>query len=208
MNPSKFHKEISKNRKLPAFIRLPILVASSWFFQGILYMDATERLFKIIFDLSLIMLILVTMDISSYHNVLIAIILGHSLDWIINGQIFVLLKNLQLTETKIETFSSYLSQLAEEVKSQKCIAAVAAFGSLSRGQIKNSSDLDIRVIRKKGFINAINTYKFIVILRFFAFYNQFPLDVYMLDDIRTISSHINKESPVIIYDPNKILNNI
>jgi L-malate glycosyltransferase len=204
----KFHRDLSKNEKVPFFIRAPILILSSWLFQGILYMDATEQIFKIIFDTVLFSLIFLGLKIliNDQFIILFALIIGHSIDWVINGQIFVLLKNLKLINTDMTHFKNYMAQLGQKTERLGSIEAVAAFGSISRGTLKKSSDLDIRIIRKKGLVNAMITYMFIISCRTFAFLNKFPLDIYMLDDIKTISRHIENEDPLVIYDPNNLFN--
>jgi len=201
MNANRFHKELAKGKKYPYYIRIPILTFTSWLFQGIIYMDSTERNFKILFDI-LIFLPLFVM-LYQYFNIIsiiLAIIIAHTINWIFNGQIFVLLKNLNLMNTSPESFVIYLESFKKRVEKENSIIAAAAFGSLSREKLKNTSDLDIRIIRKPGFINGINACIFILKERTKSFFCFFPLDIYVLDDIDMINIHINNENPIVIYD--------
>ena len=199
MNLNDFHKKLAKGNEYPAYIKIPMLTFSSWIFQGILYMDITERYFKIFLGvLSFILLYLVITPFAGIlKSVVIAVILSHTLNWIFNGQIFVLLKNLKLIKTDAEKFDNYLIEIKKRAKNEKAINIVATFGSLSRKELKETSDLDIRVVREKGIINGLRTCIFILIERTKAFFSRFPLDIYLLDN----SKGLDKlgEKPIFLY---------
>ncbi|WP_321422013.1 nucleotidyltransferase domain-containing protein [uncultured Methanobacterium sp.] len=174
-------------------------------------MDRTEKTFKILLD---IVLFLPSLFILNYlvNNILLslflAFILGHTLNWIFNGQICVLLKNLKLLNTDQEKFLAYMDNVKEKVVKEESIIAAAAFGSLSRKKLKNTSDLDIRIIRKPGYINGIKACFFVLKERSISFFNKFPLDIYVLDSYETINIHIKNEKPIILYDPDKFFGKI
>ena len=46
-----FHRKLSKSNTFPLFIRLPLISISSWGFQGILYMNKSEVVFKALLEL-------------------------------------------------------------------------------------------------------------------------------------------------------------
>lgn len=204
---SAFHKKLAKTDTYPAYIKIPILTCSSWLFQGILYMDTTERVFKILLDfLFFFPIFFVFMSYSKAPlSIFLAIILVHTLNWIFNSQIFALLKLLRLTKTKPELFTQYLTDFKKRVKREESILAAAAFGSLSREELKETSDLDIRIIRKKGFINGFRACLFVMLERSRAFFNKFPLDIYVIDTTKHLSKLRADEMPVVLYDPEEIV---
>lgn len=207
MDINNFHRNLAKGTDYPFFIRFIILTFSSWLFQSILYMDRTEKIFKIFVDLILFLplfLILNYLINNILLSILLAFILAHTLNWIFNGQIGVLLKNLNLLNTDKEKFFAYMDNVKEKVVNEKSIRAAAAFGSLSRKKLKKTSDLDIRVIRKPGYINGIKSCFFVLKERSKSFFNKFPLDIYVLDSYKMINIHIKNEEPVILYDPDKV----
>lgn len=210
MDTIEFHRKLSKDKETSLLIKIPILTFSSWLFQGILYMDTSERNFKIFIDLLIFLPLLLLLNnyLTSIVSIFIAFLLSHTINWIFNGQIFVLLKNLKLTNTSKESFIKYLDTFEKKVDKKKSIAAAAAFGSLSREKLNNKSDLDIRIIRNPGIINGFESCFFVMKERTLAFFNRFPLDIYILDDIQMIDKHIINEKPIPLYDPYNILINI
>jgi predicted nucleotidyltransferase len=205
MKESSVHYQILNYKYLPLHLRKLILILMNWFFQGILYMDNSELLFKV--SLTLIpFFILLNVFVNSFPivlSVVLSFFISHTLNWTLNGQVFVLLKNINSTKTRAERFTKYLDNLQSKVYRDKSILSVAAYGSLSRNQIKETSDLDIRIVRKKGIINGIRACIFVFAERKWAFLNKFPLDIYLLDDTNDLLKL--DEQPVILYDPLNLL---
>lgn len=206
MDLNGFHKSLAKGYKYPFIVRFILLTLSSWIFQGTLYMDTTERYFKLILDLIMVLPLFLILNyyLNLLTSILLAIILAHTLNWIFNGQIFVVLKNLKLIQTSEQSFKAYLDGIKIRVENESSIIAAAAYGSISREKLKETSDIDIRIIRKSGFINGLKSCIFVLKERSKSFFNKFPLDIYVLDSIDMIGVHIKNEKPVVIYDPNKI----
>lgn len=201
MKKSSIHYKILEFKYLPLQFRKLILVSMNWLCQGILYMDNSEKLFKALLTLvpSFILFNVFVNFLPFMNSVLLSFLISHTLNWTFNGQIFVLLKNIKLTKTDANLFIKYLNSLQSKVNREKSILSVAAYGSLSRNQIKETSDLDVRIIRKKGIINGIRACIFVFIERKWAFINKFPLDVYLLDDTTGLAKL--DEQPTVLYDP-------
>jgi len=209
MNVNELFKYVVKEEKIPRFIKAPILLCASWIFQGILYMDKTEKIFKLSLDIFLFFFLMFILKryISTFMSVLIVIVIAHTFNWIFNGQLFVALKNLKLVKNDLSVFYQYINNLRRRVLYEESILAVAVFGSLSRGEIKETSDLDIRIIRKKGIKNGFKACFFVMKERGKAFFKKFPLDIYVLDNVKNIEKHIGKteiEKLVPIYDPENV----
>lgn len=206
MKKSSIHYQILNCKYLPLQFRKLILIFMNWFFQGILYMDNSEMLFKAsltlvpFFVLFNIFVIFVPFVIS----IILSFFVAHTLNWIFNGQIFVLLKNIKLTKTDVEDFAKYLDSLQSKVNREKSVLSVAAYGSLSKNQIKKTSDVDIRIIRKKGIVYGIRACMFVFAERKWAFFNKFPLDIYLLDNTADLAKL--DEQPIVLYDPLNLLN--
>jgi len=204
---NEFHRKLAKENGYPTYVKIPLLTFSSWLFQGVLYMDTTEKYFKILLDIFIILPIFVILNfyLNIHSSLFLAIILAHTINWVFNGQIFVLLKNLELSRTKEKSFVEYLNTIREKVENENSIIAVAAFGSLSNKKLKKTSDLDIRLIRRRGIINGIKSCIFVLKERTSSFFSGFPLDIYLLDNCDMINRHIKNEKPFILYDPENIL---
>lgn len=203
MNFSQFHNDLVKTEKYPFWIKLLLLTVSSWLFQGILYMDLTEKCFKILVDMIIFLICFFVLKfyLTPILALLISIICAHTFNWIFNGQIFVLLKNLKLIQTDVNHFFSYLNNFKERIENEDSLSISFTIGSVSRDEIKESSDLDIRVIRKKGFINGIKACCFIMLERTKALFNKFPLDIYVGDSLKFLEK-VEKNELTVISDNN------
>lgn len=206
MDENSIYARVLKNKILPDSIKKSVIIGSHWLFQGLLKMDRTERIFKILIDISLFVALSVIMmkSMGFYMSIFLAVFVAHSLNWIFNGQIFVSLKNLSLTENELEDFIIYSKNLKKRISNEESIIAAAIFGSLSRDELKSSSDLDVRIIRKPGFVNGFRGCVFVLLERSRAFFSKFPLDIIVLDNLESLKKLRKDEPPVVIHDPNKV----
>jgi len=207
MKPDSFQAKILNNRYLPWPFRFVIILFVNWVFHGFIYMDRTEKIFFLLLDgiffLPIFFAFLALSNLSS--SIILAVVITHTLHWLFNGHLYVLLKNLRLSKIELDCFAKYLSELRERAKREKSILAIAAFGSLSRGQLSESSDLDIRIIRRLGVINGIRACIFTFLERGRALLSKIPLDVYTLDGFQNLSKLCPDEPPVVLYDPQETL---
>jgi len=194
-----------KSEGYSPWVRVPTLVLSSWLFQGILYMDRTEKYFKLGLD--------VLMGLGLYflgfrlvgHTLSIVVSMGfaHTMNWVFNGQVCVLLKDLGWLR-KGSQVNMYLEDLERRIRSERSILAAATYGSLARDELSDTSDLDIRVLRSKGLSNGLRACLFVLRERSRAFLKAFPLDIYVIDDSSLATCRM-REDPIIIWDPKEIL---
>lgn len=202
---NKLYNKILKAKFIPKTIGVLIVIFINWLFQSLLYMGITEKILKIFIDLVLFLgFFVIFNNITNFISaIVISFIIAHTLNWIFNGHIFALLKTFGNIKTETEEFSFYLDNLKNRSTNESSILLVATFGSMSRKELKKTSDLDIRVIRKEGFNNALRSSFFVLFERSNAFFNKFPLDIYLCDNIDCIEKL--KEPPVPVYDPNQLL---
>jgi len=178
-------KKIRDNPKVPTKLKMVILLSSNWTFQGILYMDRSECLFKLIVDafffiLNLVALLLFFPNLNIIIKIIIAFIGSHTINWIINGQLFVVLKNLKKSITSYSCFIEYAQKLEIRGQNNNSISAIIIYGSLSKKKLTIFSDLDVRVLRRNGLRNTIIANIFVMKERTRAFYHKFPLDILLL----------------------------
>jgi L-malate glycosyltransferase len=208
MELTRFFRDLSKKNTYPKWLKYTILPVSSWFFQGLLYMDRTERNFKLFIDLLLIFCLFPVFIkfLTPVFSGLLSLIIAHSLNWIFNGQIFVLLKNLGLVNIDPAKFKNYTEKISERIVNHHSFNSAALFGSLCRQELSCTSDLDVRIIRKPGIVNGLNSCLFIVEERSRAFFSGFPLDIYLLDTDKNLKK-MSETNPIIILDRDNILKN-
>lgn len=195
------------NPYLPKPIRYSIVVVANWLFHGFLYMDITERAFFLTIDLALFVpLFLVFLSVASlFFSVILAAIIAHTLHFFFNGHFYVLLKNLGHSEIGFVRLKDYMNGLVKRANGKNEILAIAAYGSLSRHQLSESSDLDVRIVRQDGAINGLKACTFTFMERGRALLRKIPLDVYTCDGFRSLTKIDPSELPVILYDPKRKL---
>jgi len=206
MKEEKIYSNIDIGFLTPLFRFKIIIILTNWIFQGILYADRTERIFKIALDFSLTtLLFLIIINPDPIIRLIISFILSHTLNWVFNGQLFALAKNFGIVHNEPEKIIEYAHEIKNRASKSKSIDCVAVYGSLVRGEIKSTSDLDMRIIRKPGIFNGLNACIFGLKERFRALVSRFPLDLYIIDSPKHLLKMSSNEVPEILYDPNNIL---
>lgn len=197
---NELYKRILETKFLPKFIRIGTIIGINWTFQSLLYMDKTERTFKILLDiiLTIVFWILFNMRFSSIIALILAFIISHTLNWIFNSNLFGLFKTFGNIITPKEKFESYLERLKMKVKNEPSIIWAGIYGSLVRGEFKETSDLDVRLIRKPGLINGVRVCLFVMRERTWATFNRFPLDIYVGDCLKFLEKMSKEEKPLIV----------
>ena len=200
-NIGNLFESLNKKGGKHKFARVPILIASNWIFQGIFYMDRTERAFRIFVELILISLVgvLLSFVLNLAVTFLFAILLIHTMNWMLNGQFFALFKKFGWVHTRKEDFEIFCKLISRNAMRKVSLDSVLAYGSLTRASLDVTSDIDIRIIRKKGSANAISACIFVMQLRIIAFVKKFPLDIYVFDDIESLR-RMKENVPVKLYE--------
>jgi hypothetical protein len=205
-----------KRKKLPGFIKNPLIfeffqsrpgrILSNWVFQGMLYMNPIEILYKLALDIVMTLAIVqFLLDPSIPVQWIYAWLIAHTLNWIINGQPVALLMHIDIGKNNPRKFISYIEGLEKRIKGKPFLAASASYGSLSVGGYKPTSDIDIRVILKRGLVARLRAAHFCFIERFRAFVFAFPLDLYAFT-LEEVQRKMNpKEPPIVFYDPSGLL---
>lgn len=166
-------------------------------------MDKTERAFYVLLEgllfLPTFFAFSAITDLS--WRLLCALIVDHTLHWLFNGHLYVVLREFGLSRVERGHFAEYVKGLRVRIAKERSVLAGAIFGSLSRGELDSSSDLDVRLIRRLGFGNGLRACAFTFLERSRALLHRFPLDVYVLDSLGPLSRMRVDESPIILYDP-------
>ncbi|GAM10719.1 hypothetical protein OR1_03012 [Geobacter sp. OR-1] len=172
------------------------IIASYWLFQGMLYMDRREAAFKIFLDSILVGLLVVL-----HVNIVVSILIAHSINMFINGHLYVLRKNIGKCHSNPKDFIAYVEKMYLRIQGIKFLTGAAAYGSLSRNEFKSSSDYDLRVFPANNATSWLKAVVWVFIERFRALLHGFPLDIYAFN----LEVHDRKirsdEPPIVIFDP-------
>lgn len=194
--------------RLPAVIALTIMLMSHWIVQGVLYMDRTEAIFKLVSEIVLIVPLYFLFEsiFDPLPAFAISLFISHSTNFVVNGQPFCVLKRFNLVENEFPTYECMMDRLSSRASETESIRTVLVLGSLVREELNKSSDLDVRIIRKRGFQNAILASLFVMRERLHANLIGFPLDVYLLDNPGNVSDIDKRELDNIhvLYDSDDV----
>lgn len=132
-------------------------------------------------------------------DILLALLLSHLLNFVMNSQPMVVLrykfKIVRVSWKKLNLLIFLLNKYANFFRVER----VFVFGGLCRDNFKPTSDLDVRIKISNdvsaGFLGAL----FILFLRTWSFFKLFPLDVYMFQDDSFIDKLRSDEVPILIF---------
>jgi hypothetical protein len=170
------------------------------------YMNGYERFVKFMFDAIAITFILIISGRPPTPVLLVSLfVFAHTLNWIFNGHIFVLMRYVRPFPKTPGEFDDFVNKLQTWGQESACVQGIAIYGSYCRGQLHENSDLDVRVLVDRGLISGLCGAIFCIKARWNAFFLAFPLDVYCsvggdgLDRLR------DDEKPSVILDKNHAL---
>jgi hypothetical protein len=186
----------------PLLGNLIAAIAIHWTFQGLLYMDKTERSFKLGLDLVIILtlwpIFVLIGQLSTAVSILAAVFVAHTCNFILNGQVWVVAKHFQLVKHSRQEFDAYVREVTVRIATEPSFRYAAAYGSIARAEWNPSSDLDLRLVRYPGRWNGLRACWFVLRERATAFLSRFPLDIYMLDNYDGLRRMRGDEPPVIL----------
>ncbi|WP_426962281.1 nucleotidyltransferase domain-containing protein [Haloparvum alkalitolerans] len=167
-------------------------------------MSRTECAYKVGLDvlLTAILYSILNKHIGGRIGIIASVLIAHTLNFIFNGHIFVVLKNVDLIHTDEKTFYNYCEFLRDLGAEHESIEAVVALGSLSRDELHSTSDLDIRIIRSDGVLNGIFACWLTTLARSRALFDKFPLDIFVLENAEELSKirEDERENLIVLYD--------
>ena len=197
-----FFDRLNRQDETARYVRIPLLIISNWLFQGLFYMDRTERLFKVGLDLIGVaaLYLLLCHLMGPVASLTLAFFVIHTANWALNGQVFGLFKKFGLVYTPEDVLERACNRIADSAACDLSIEMVLEYGSCARGEGSTSSDIDLRVLRSCGKLNGLKACKFALQQRMWAFINKIPLDIYVFDSHKSLARMGADETPRILYD--------
>ena len=177
---------------LTKILNLKIFVLfSNLLVQGIRYMSIGEKIYKISIT------IILTFCINPFiDNIYLSLLFSHFLNYIFNGQFYVLYRYLSSKRTMsyqdLENFILLIKKLIN-IFSPKDVLII---GSFSRGKMSKNSDLDIRLFHSGNFFQSLKAYLMATILRTCGLFMRFPIDIFCFSEISFLKKIDPSEIPV------------
>ncbi|WP_416840393.1 nucleotidyltransferase domain-containing protein [Haloferax sp. DFSO52] len=164
-----------------------VVVLRNWVFQAILYVEKTERIFKIAFEIALFTPLYIVLSkntkLNRVETILMSSFVSHSINWLFNGDVHVLRKCVgEGPQNPVEKKIDYLDGFVQRAKKEESIAAVGIVGSYVRNEMTPHSDIDVRIVRNSGLTNAVKSSMFLLRERTKALFKNYALDCYLYDD--------------------------
>jgi glycosyltransferase involved in cell wall biosynthesis len=160
-----------------------VAVAMHWTMQSILYADPTERRFRIGLDILLTLLfsILLIPWLAWQLVVVPAFLLAHTVNFLFNAHLCALSKDYGMVSHTYEQYERYVQGFQQRAQAELSLQSIELRGGLTRQSWTPYSDLDVRLVRKPGFINGLRACWFLLRERTHALFAWFPLDAYVRD---------------------------
>lgn len=177
-----------------------MIFLSAWILQGIRIMNWRETFLKL--SLTIIpALLLILLGIPWW----ISFIIAHTLNFAFNGQLFAMYTHMGATHVTPQHFLEVTEQLAQICAAKSYLNAAIAYGSLSRGCFKSTSDIDLRLIPTKGELNWWKCVFFAFWLRIKSFFKGYPLDLYVYSPKVVVKRMRTDELPIMVNERNKCM---
>lgn len=173
-----------------------LIVLSAWVFQGMLYANWRENVLKIGAD------ILVTVLLAFIMPWWCGFIIAHTLNFMLNAQAKAIFNHMGAGNKPAVDFYEGVESMKKRLEKTTCFEVAIAYGSLSRGCYKPTSDIDVRFIPKAGEWNFWKACFWAFRERIISFFTGFPLDSYVFSLEHTKNVMRSDELPIIVIERN------
>ena len=178
----------------------------NWLHQALLYMDRTELLVRVLIEIGIFVGLLYPLSlflqsgIFDWRALTLSFILVHTVNWIINGNWWALMMFTfpGIRNAGEKATCEYLSVMTVRLKRSQSIAALAVYGSPARGQWHDKSDLDLRILREKGFFHGLTAAVITMRERLIAFISGQPVDLFLADSPQFLMKMRKDEKPIVL----------
>jgi hypothetical protein len=172
-------------------------MAKNWLFQGFFDLSVNEKLYKILFDLAFIIgAILAGMQ---GFSLVIVFLVGHTVNWVTNDHFVDNLFHLHVCKMTPEKMEKSIAFLRAFVNRFRCIEYAGIYGRIARGEeVHAGTDIDIRFLKKKGFVNSLKVCFIGHYLRCMALFRLIPIDLNIWNDVHDLKRMRKDENPLIL----------
>ena len=179
----------------------------NWLHQALTYLDKGELISRVVVEILEIALLYflfirfaIKFPIDSIYVFLLSGIIVHTLNWIFNANFWtvILFSFPELTNPGEIITCDYLNHMSLRLSKHSSVTVLAIYGSISRRQWHERSDVDIRILRKPGIGNLISAFFITMRERAIAFIKRQPIDLYLADDVNFLLKMRNDESPIFL----------
>lgn len=167
------------------------------------YMNGIERFHRLL--LELIAALLAYAGLGSLPlpwRAALSLIVAHTASMVFNGHLFALFKHDLYWfgfYHRLPDFVDYIEGIQRRLTPVGGLERAIIFGSLTRGEFTDTSDLDLRLISGAGPANAFMVANVVWLERLRALFAGFPIDIYMFRSDEELEAKMNLEAEQPIY---------
>jgi len=179
--------------------------------QGMSFMDGSEKLFRLFCLISIATIICGVvrgiLNVGWISSVLISAILAHLVNFVVNSSFWATaICDLKLFQpTGKRALYQYLKEFRTRATFCDAILCYCLFGSIARNNFHDASDLDMVLIRRPGFQNALRVFTYILSERLYALLHKVPIELWVGDSIDFLERLRSDEIPVVIINNDEAL---
>jgi predicted nucleotidyltransferase len=157
--------------------------------------------------MSLVLFMWLAMTLVGFPNsvgtkLLTAFIIIHSISWLLIGNFWVYMLDsfYWVKNPGIDSIIYYVEQVRLAYRFKDSAKAILIYGSMCRNSFHNRSDLDLRVIRRKGIKASVVSIFIGFFVRTLAFIRRIPVDLQIVDSECFLEKQMRPdEFPIIVY---------
>ncbi|MBN2294583.1 MAG: hypothetical protein JXM70_19290 [Pirellulales bacterium] len=179
-----------------------------WITHSLQSRDKTEILFHfvlegIVFVMSLALIVCVFYDYQiTLWGIFISFLVAHTIMFIVDGFLHTYLHDSLgfMKNAGVEKTVEYLKIVRDAYLASNATDCVLIYGSFCRRMFRLRSDIDIRVIRRKGFWPALSALCISMRLKWLSVFMNLPTDLLVVDSMEFIRRQMREdEKPVVIF---------
>jgi len=176
------------------------ILAANWVMQGVRGMDRGELSFRLLLLAALIATFCATQPALNAEGILAAMAAAHSINFILNGHPWVCLRYCRFYRRSPAAIDLWLSNWIYRIQRMAWLEECVMFGSRARGKSDLRSDIDLRLITPKSYLNWLRVNALLLLMRTDAAFRAIPLDLYAYDTPRSLLRFDQTEPLLIISD--------
>lgn len=183
-------------------------IAIGWLSHAIHSTDFSERVFRIVIEILLMILCfnffrfngMINFNIMS--SAVFTFLICHTVMWMLDGNFWVYMLDSfgWIRNSGIKSIISYVRLCRRLFQSADLCNAILIFGSMCRGEFHERSDLDLRIIRRNDSWLGFLCLPAALFLRIVSFFILLPVDLQVADSYKFINHQMRKdEFPIVVY---------
>ncbi len=203
-------KKARRNAVVGGSIRWNTIIWN-WLHQCFFYLNPTDMSFKVVLEAALFVIcfgIMSIFRISILINIASAFFLAHTLNWVFNGNFWACLLSAfpTLRNKGGKQTQAYVNAMAARLSANDVVDAMMLLGSVCRSQWHSRSDMDVRILRKRGVRSAFCAGCLTLKERVIAVLQRQPLEIYLADSVGFLAKKRRDEVPIFLIckDPEAI----